>query len=151
MLKLSEQLAVGLPVADVWSFFMDLSNLPRWDRGVAQVEVTSGDGGVGSTFDMIGHGGRGRMSYEVTELDENRRHAAVTRTGQFKWAEWRLTLDPIASGTNVTCTCRFCLRLRFVFLAPVLLLVGTRGIRRDLALLKNVIETDANQCLGVAG
>lgn len=144
MLKLSEQVDIGLPVDDVWSFFMDLSNLPRWDRGVATVEITSGDGEVGSTFDTIGHRGRGRMSYEVTDLDENRRHTAVTRSGQFTWAEWQFTLDPVASGTSVTCTCRFSLRLRFVFLAPVLLLLGARGIRRDLALMKQVMEADAS-------
>jgi hypothetical protein len=27
----------------VWSFFMDINNLPKWDRGVARVEVTSID------------------------------------------------------------------------------------------------------------
>lgn len=124
---------------------MDLSNLPRWDQGVATVELTSvtdGTIGTGSTFDTVGHNGR-RMSYEVTALEENRRHKSVTRSGEFNWAEWDFTLEPTSTGTSVTCLSRFSLRRRFALLAPALRLLGGKGIQRDLATLKRVVEQDA--------
>jgi uncharacterized protein YndB with AHSA1/START domain len=141
-MELRARVDVARPVGEVWSFFMDLDNLPRWDRSVATVEVTSDTGGVGTTFDTIGHNGR-RMSYEVTHLEENHRHKAMTRSGEFNSAEWDMTLVPSATGTTVICLCRFSLRRRFVLLAPALRMVGGRGIRRDLAALKRVIEQDA--------
>jgi len=141
-MELRAEVDIGRPVSEVWSFFMDLSNLPRWDRGVATLEVTSDTGGISTTFDTIGHNGR-RMSIEVTHLEENYRHKAVTRSGEFNWGEWDMTLVPSGTGTTVICLCRFSLRRRFVLLAPALRLLGGRGVRRDLAALKRVIEQDA--------
>lgn len=138
-MELRAQVDISRSTGEIWSFFMDPSNLPRWDHGVATVEVTSDAGGVGTTFDTIGHNGR-RMSYEVTELEENRRHKCITRSGEFNWAEWEFTLVPNGSGTTATCVCRFSLRRRFLLLAPALRLLGGRGVRRDLAVLKRVIE-----------
>jgi hypothetical protein len=68
----------------------------------------------------------------VTHLEENRRHMAVTRSGEFKWAEWDFTLDPHGMGTAVKCITRFSLRLRFALLAPVLGLVGEGGVAEIL-------------------
>lgn len=140
-MELRAQVDISRPVNQIWSFFMDLSNLPRWDQGVATVEVTSDTGGIGTTFDTIGHNGR-RISYEVTELEEDYRHKSVTQSGEFNWAEWDFTLVPNGTGTTVTCLSRFSLRPRFALLAPALRLLGGRGVRRDLAALKRIIEQD---------
>lgn len=80
-MRFEERVFVARPVEHVWAFVEDLSNLPRWDRGVARVEVTSWTGGVGTTFDTFAKNDRGRMSQEVTEAEPNRRHTAVTRSG----------------------------------------------------------------------
>jgi hypothetical protein len=58
------------------------------------------------------------MSYEVTELEENYLHKAITRSGEFNCAAWDFTLIPNDAGTTVTCLSRFSLRRRFVLLAP---------------------------------
>jgi hypothetical protein len=119
---------------------MDIENLPKWDRGVARVQVTSGDGGVGSTFDTFAAGDRGRMSYEVTRLRAPYEHESVTRSGFFRLASWHFTLEAAAGGTNVTCVADFSLRVRHLWLAPVVAVIGPKAIRRDLAVLKRVAE-----------
>ena len=136
-----ERVQIDRSPEQVWSFFEDISNLPKWDRGVARVELTSGSGGVGSTFDTVGHGERGRMSYRITEVDPRHHYRVVTHSGFFKEAQWCFRLELVGSGTRVICTTDFSLRPRYLFLAPVLLLVTRRGaIRADLEHLKRVLE-----------
>lgn len=137
-----ERVQIARSPEQVWDFFEDLSNLPKWDRGVAKVERTSGQGGVGSTtFDTIGHRERRRMSYQVTELDPPHQYRAVTRSGVFKEAEWHFRLEPVGGGTRVVCATDFTLRLRYLWLAPLLFLVTRLGaIRTDLEHLKRALE-----------
>ncbi len=140
-----ESINVAKSPEEIWEFFEDVNNLPRWDRGVARVEVTSGrevhPDGVGFAFDTIGHGERGRMSYVITELSRYHSSTTVTHSGYFKEARWRFVLEPIETGTKVVCEVIFTLRLRYLLLAPVLLAASGRGaIRKDLENLKHVVE-----------
>jgi hypothetical protein len=70
-------------VGEVWSFFEDLEILPRWDRGAARVERRSPGAGVGVTFNAHAKGDRGRMSYEVTEIEPGDHFAVVTDRASF--------------------------------------------------------------------
>jgi Polyketide cyclase / dehydrase and lipid transport len=139
-MRFEERLFVARPVKHVWAFFEDLSNLPRWDRGVARVEVTSWTGGVGTTSDTFAKNDRGRMSYEVTEAEPNRRYPAVTRSGLFRLAQWQFDVEAADHGTSVACVSDFALRFRYLLLAPVFALLVGRAIRRDLAQLELVIQ-----------
>jgi ligand-binding SRPBCC domain-containing protein len=139
-MRFEERVFVVRPVEEVWAFFEDLDNLPKWDRGVARVQVTSWTGGVGTTFDTFAKNGRGRMSYEITEAEPNRRHTAVTRSSFFKLATWEFDLQTADKGTNVTCISEFTLRSRYLFLVPVFALLVGKAIRKDLTQLKLVIE-----------
>jgi carbon monoxide dehydrogenase subunit G len=136
------QIRIDRSIEQVWTFFENVENLPRWDRGVARVEWKSGDGGVGSTFDTIGHRERSRMSYRVTEAVSPRHYAVVTDSGYFSHAEWHFALAPATTGTEVTCSVDFALRTRYSLLAPVLKLFGGAGMRTDLDRLKLVVEAD---------
>ena len=140
LMKLEERIVIARDIEDVWAFFMDIQNLPKWDRGVARVQVTSGDGGVGTTFDTFAAGDRGRMSYEVTKLRAPCEHEAVTHSGFFRRARWHFTLKATAGGTGVTCVSDFSLRARHLWLAPVLAMTGPKALRTDLAELKRVAE-----------
>ena len=139
-MKLCDEVRIDRPVDDVWAFLVDVDNLPRWDRGVARVEWKTGDGGVGSTFDTLAHGERGRMSYELTEVESRHHYAVVTRSSFFRLAEWRFLLDDIDGDTKVTCICEFSLRRRYLAMAAVLRLIGGRAIRRDLEQLRLEVE-----------
>lgn len=56
-----------------------------------------------------------------------------------KNAAWHFRLDPAPEGTRVSCVAEFRLRVRYLFLAPILFLM--RGaIRRDLEQLRQVLE-----------
>jgi uncharacterized protein YndB with AHSA1/START domain len=139
-MRLRGEVCIDRPADEVWAFFEDVNNLPRWDRGVARVEWKSGDGGVGSTFDTVAHGERGRMSYELTEVEPCHHYAVVTRSSFFRLAEWRFLLDDIDGATKVTCVCEFSLLRRYFAMAVVLRVIGARAIRRDLEQLRLVVE-----------
>lgn len=139
-MRLEQTVLISRPIEDVWAFFADIENLPRWDRGVARVQVTSGDGGVGSTFDTFAARERGRMSYEVTKLEPPYENEAVTRSGQFKLARWHFGFAARPEGTAVTCISEFWLRWEYLWLRPVFALIGEKAIRADLAELKRVLE-----------
>jgi hypothetical protein len=138
--RIEERVVITRDIEDLWAFFMDIQNLPRWDRGVARVRATSGDVGVGFTFDTFAAGDRGRMSYEVTRLRAPYQYEVVTRSGFFRLASWQFTLQATAGGTAVTCVSDFSVRTRHLWLAPVLAVLGPKAIRADLAALKRVTE-----------
>ena len=153
-MKIEERVLITRDIEDLWAFFMDIQNLPRWDRGVARVRATSSDVGVGLTFDTFAAGDRGRMSYEVSKLRAPYEYEVVTRSGFFRLASWRFTLEATADGTAVTCVSDFSVRTRHLWLAPVLAVLGPKAIRADLAKLKRVTEAapgDAADAAPVAG
>jgi hypothetical protein len=139
-MRFEQCIAINRSACDVWSFFEDLENLPRWDRGVARVERTSPGAGVGATFNTYAKGDRGRMSYEVTEFEPCDHFAVVTRSSLFRFAEWRLRLETFEAGTKVTCILTFSLRSRYLPLAAVLWVLSDKAIRTDLIQLRDVVE-----------
>jgi len=138
---------------EVWSFLEDVSNVPKWDRGVASVRVTSpGPAGIGSEFDTLSypkHPGEdqewGRMSYRVTGWDRAGRSCVInliSTTGNarfFRSAAWLTRVDPLPEGSRVVSRVDFTLRLRYAFLAPVLY-AKRRAILTDLKYLRQALE-----------
>jgi hypothetical protein len=49
-MRLEERIVIARDIGDLWAFFMDIQNLPKWDRSVARVQATSDNGGVGAGF-----------------------------------------------------------------------------------------------------
>jgi len=93
------------PQEDVWRFLADPSNLPRWDKSVAEVEVNeTTPPGVGFAFTTVGYPGsgpdRGRMTYRVTQADLEARDCRaelISRTGNARFmaplsgaSEWKI-------------------------------------------------------------
>jgi Polyketide cyclase / dehydrase and lipid transport len=155
-MRLEERVVIARDTENLWAFFMDIQNLPRWDHSVARVQATSdNDGvGVGFTFDTFAAGDRGRMSYEVTRLRAPYEYEVVTRSGFFRLARWQFTLQATAGGTVVTCVSDISLPARHLWLRPVLAVIGPKAIRTDLAELKRVTEAvpgDATEAAPAAG
>jgi uncharacterized membrane protein len=46
-MRLEERIVIARDIGDLWAFFMDIQNLPKWDRSVARVQAASDNGGVG--------------------------------------------------------------------------------------------------------
>ncbi len=131
----------------VWSFLGDISNIAKWDRGVAGVRELSEDPpAVGFEFDTFaGEQRQGRMSYRVSEVDQNNRHCTVQLTSStgnarfFKTAQWDFRVKPVPEGALLTCSTDFVLRFRYLFLAPILYMAKD-AIHVDLESLKRVLE-----------
>src|SRR5262249_32313338 len=136
-MHLESSIVIERPLDLVWSFLSDVSNIPRWDRGVAGVtsvapEVT----GVGSEFDTVANGdepsdaGRsGRMSYRIAEVDMDRHQCTVELTSRdgraryFESGSWTFRAGSAQGGTRLTCSVDFVLRIQWVVLAPILYLM----------------------------
>lgn len=136
---------------EVQCFLGDISNIQKWDRGVASAALTSaGPMGLGSEFETIappgtrdGAGTQGRMSYRIAEADPE--HCVVELTSSagnarfFREAQWSFRVKPAGQGSLLACSVDFKLRLRYIVLAPVLFFM--RGaIRADLRSLKRALE-----------
>jgi len=149
-MRLQAEVTVRRAPHDVAAFLGDVRNIPRWDRGVAEVRASSDAvRGVGFAFETVGYRGSatgaedGRMAYEVSSVDANESTVRLTSTTgnarYFKDASWHFRLDPVPEGTRVGCAVEFTLRLRYLFLAPVLFLMR-QAIRDDLERLRRVLE-----------
>jgi hypothetical protein len=133
----------------VTAFMSNVRNIPSWDRGVASVRVAEGTpAGVGFRFETHGPPGStvaddGRMAYEVSAVGPDGSTVRLTsRTGNaryFRDAAWHFRLDPVVGGTRITCVAEFTLRIRYLFLAPVLYLMR-RAIKDDLERLRQALE-----------
>jgi Polyketide cyclase / dehydrase and lipid transport len=152
-MRLESSVMIRRAPEEVWSFLEDISNVPKWDRGVAAVRVTSSSpAAIGSEFDTLPyprHEGDdlewGRMSYRVTEWDRVGRSCAVkliNSTGNarfFRTAAWLTRVEPAPQGSRVVSCVDFALRLRYAFLAPVLY-AKRHAILTDLQCLRRVLE-----------
>ena len=149
-MRLQADVIVRRAPDDVAGFLGDVRNIPLWDRGVAGVRAPSdATPGVGYAFETLGHQGsaagseNGRMAYEVSAVGPEGSTVRLTSTTgnarYFKDAVWHFRLDPVPEGTRITCAAEFALRLRYLFLAPVLYLMR-RAISDDLERLRRALE-----------
>lgn len=150
-MQLSSQIHIDRTPEQIWAFLGDPANVPKWDRGVAAIEERAdSQRGVGFEFETIAHDrlhlpDQGRMSYRISEVDPAAGRCVVdltSRTGNarfFRKAAWEFQVRPAESGSTLTCTAIFALRLRYCFLAPLLYLKRS-AILLDLSLLKKAIE-----------
>jgi Polyketide cyclase / dehydrase and lipid transport. len=54
MLRIAVNTLINRPVQDVWDFFIDLTNSPRWTRSGSELRQTSeGPLGVGATIESV--------------------------------------------------------------------------------------------------
>jgi uncharacterized protein YndB with AHSA1/START domain len=151
-MKIEGAITIGRPPEEVWAYLGDVSNVSKWDRGVAATRPTSsGAPGVGFEFDTLAHPGagghdqeRGKMSYRISEADPASGCTVqlTSRDGNarfFKEAEWRFNVEPVPEGSRVVCAAHFKLRFPYLVLAPVFYGMS-RAIRSDLENLKRILE-----------
>jgi carbon monoxide dehydrogenase subunit G len=150
-MRLESTIVIRRKSEEVWRFLTEPSNLAKWDRGVAMVEMSDANApsGVGLEFTTVGHAGssqdRGRMTYRVKEADpvqKDYRVELTSRTGNarfFSAAQWHTRVEDAPEGSRVMCSTEFRLRVRYLLLAPVLYLMKSR-IYRDLVSLKSSLE-----------
>src|SRR5262245_11664096 len=153
-MHLESRIRIERPPELVWSFLSEVSNIPKWDRGVAAVHSAAGVTGVGSEFDTVADvdapsaQSNGRMSYRIADVDPDRHQCRVELTSRdgnaryFKHASWTFRAVGADGGTLLICSVDFVLRARWLVLAPVLY-VMRRAITNDLRRLKAVLEAQS--------
>src|SRR5262249_34523468 len=127
-MRLESSIVIRRKSEEVWKFLTEPSNLPKWDRGVAMVEIpdVKAPAGVEFEFTTVGHAGSGqdrrRMTYRVTEADPGQKDCRIeltSRTGNarfFSAAQWHIRVEDAPEGSRVMCSTEFRLRGRYLLL-----------------------------------
>ena len=77
MIEFENEVAIDRPLADVFTFFADLQNVPRWNYFVTQVTRTStGPPAVGATYHQVRK--TDSQDLRIVVLEENRRFVVET-------------------------------------------------------------------------
>ena len=148
-------IVIRRPCEEVWEFLGDISNIAKWDRGVSRAEpIGQSVPGVGFEFETFAYpkgsdvkGEWGRMSYRITQIDPVCRSTAVeltSRTGNAKYVRsgvWYFRAEEAPEGARVFSAVNFKLRLRYVYLMPVLMAFWRYAMRKDLESLKRALES----------
>jgi len=138
------EIVIDRPPAVVAAFAGDPTNAPKWYENIKSVEwKTEPPVIVGSRVAFVAHfmGRRLAYTYEVVELTPNEKLVMRTAEGPFPM-ETTYTWEPVAAGGT-----RMRLRNRgeptgFSRVgAPIMAAAMTRATRKDLALLKRLLET----------
>jgi hypothetical protein len=124
--RITTVLDVPQSIDKVWTFSSDPMAQKKWDRSVADLEITSElPFGVGSTFKTIGprRGGRPGIvtSYRITEF-EPIRHATVevVDSPTLRRAAWDFSFTSNGTGTHIEWNIERGAKPRYFFLEIVL-------------------------------
>jgi len=149
-MRLESSIVIRRAPEEVGRFLADIANIQKWDRGVGSSRAISGSPGVGFEFDTLGRSDspsakpeKARMTYRIIRAEADSCTIALTSSSGnarfFKTAQWHFHLSSSPGGSLLTCCADFTLRLRYIFLAPVLYLKRS-AIQMDLEGLKRAVE-----------
>lgn len=153
-MQLATNIVVNKSKEEIWGFLAEPQNIAKWDRGVKAVEP--GKVALPSEecfeFTTVGYDAaapnQGRMSYRIGQMDPEGgcRVDLISHGGNaryFKSAYWLFRVQQLESGSKrsrIECSVHFDLRLRYVWLAPILFFMKG-AINSDMIGLKRVLES----------
>jgi len=147
MLRIDVTTLISRPVQEVWGFFIDLTNSPRWTRSGSEVRQTSdGPLGVGATFESVRHVfGREIKSQTLVATHYEPGHlisytAVIPLLGQVIGG---YTFESVDSGTRLSRWTEADLGRAEGLLGPIVARLVRGGQGTELANLKRLIETRA--------
>jgi uncharacterized protein YndB with AHSA1/START domain len=84
-LRFSNEITIERPLHEVFEFVADPENVPKWNDAIVETRKTSeGPVGIGTTYRQIRSvPSRSEESFEVTELEPDRRFAIHGGVGPF--------------------------------------------------------------------
>lgn len=149
-MRLESRVLIRRSLQEVGQFLADIGNIEKWDRGVGSAQAVANEPGVGFEFETLGRSDaagarpeKARMGYRIVCAEPDHCIVALTSsTGNarfFRKAQWDFRLAPGAGGSILTCCAEFTLRMRYIFLAPVLYYKRS-AIQLDLEALKRAVE-----------
>ena len=131
------------PRSVVAEFATDPDNVTRWYKNIKSVEwETAPPVAVGSRMALVAHflGRRLAYTYQVTELDPQRRLVMSTSQGPFPMETMYSWDDTSSGGTRMTLRNRGEPAGFSKLVAPMMASAMRRANRKDLARLKSVLE-----------
>jgi hypothetical protein len=150
-MRLETEIVIDRNPDAVWHYLKSVSNISKWDRGVARTQMThdNSEYGVGTEFETFARkegDNWGRMAYRVAQIEPDSCTVRLTSSDGnarfFKEAAWTFKTKPHQRGTLLTCIADFTLRLPYIFLALVLYIKKDSTIGSDLESLKRAIESE---------
>ena len=142
MIKFEKSIIINRPVEEVWKFFGNVENVPKWDRGVLEARQTSeGPIGVGSTAQtrrqLLGWQRIGKL--RISEYVPNKIISLQGSLGSMT-AQIRYAFEPVEGGTRMTGTSEVELGGLWKLITPILTPMLERDGREDMANIKRLIE-----------
>ena len=137
------EVVIDRPVMEVAAFAGDPSNAPRWYANIASVSwQTTPPVSVGSRMDFVAHflGRTLAYTYEVVELDRNRRLVMRTADGPFPMETTYTWHAADEGGTRMTLRNRGTPAGFAKLTAPMMERTMRRATTKDLARLKHLLE-----------
>ncbi|MBA3233187.1 MAG: SRPBCC family protein [Propionibacteriales bacterium] len=114
-------LVVNVPADRIYPYLADFETAKEWDSGTVRCNRTSGDGGVGTTYDNVSKflGRETTLVYTVTALEPDRLIAWKGENASVI-SDDTITLSPSGTGTQVTYLAEFTFNGFAKYLAPLL-------------------------------
>ena len=144
MLKLEASTLINRPVQEVWDFFIDLTNSPKWTRSGSELRQTSaGPPGVGATIESIRPMfGREIKSQRivVTQYEPGRLISFDADAPLLGHAAQTLTFETATGGTRLAREAQLGLGRAERLLGPLLLRVLRSSWGTEMSNLKRLIE-----------
>ena len=138
------EVVIDRPLAEVGSFVGDPGNAPQWYSNIASVSwQTAPPVSVGSRMDFVAHflGRTLGYTYEVVELDPNRRLVMRTADGPFPMETTYTWTEVDGGATRMTLRNRGTPAGFAKVTAPMMERAMRRATTKDLSRLKHLLET----------
>ena len=135
----------------VWQFLADPRNSPQWDRSINAVVISPDNPhpapviGVGTVVETVSPAGD-HQTFRITVYDyPNTIAFALLDSPLFKSATLRFMIDSVPAGTRIMHQLEVRLRLRALFLYPILALTHKKALATDLEYLRRALDEGYNR------
>ena len=145
----SAQVAIERDPTEVWAYVSDVTNQDQWVDGMSDSEVV-GDVPIGRGTQIRGTytygGGSSPTLMTITEFREGRQLAIKAVEGPFPFTG-QLTLERAGASTIVTNAMtagsdHIVTSIMFTLLRPLMKMMMTRQMKRELEQLKSLLESN---------
>lgn len=144
MTKTQASVTINRPVDEVWKFITDVSNGPKWDKGLTEWRQTSsGPLGVGTTFLAI----HPRLTYaeRVAEYEPNRKLSLEITSGPAKGTIGILSMEDLGGKTKFTESSVYKFGGLYKLLGPFVTRTARNETESRVASVKRILESEAKQ------
>ena len=144
MIEVNVQTEIAQPPERVFDYLADMSNNPKWQKGMRECRWTSEPPlRLGSTYDQVAKflGKEMVSSFEVTEFEPGRRIRIETTSGTTALDITR-SVEPSGAGSAVSALIKGDPPGVFRFAAPLMRFIVGRKVRSDYARLKALLEAN---------